>query len=243
MLSIPTLRGRIRRRLLLNYRADPAVVARLLPAGMRPKLHDGAAIVGLCLIRLEDIRPLHTPAFVGLSSENAAHRFAVEWQGDGQVHEGVYIPRRDTGSFVNHLAGGRVFPGEHHQADFEVEDDGERVALTMRARDDGLTIRAVARAASTLGGDSHFASLAEASAFFERGSVGYSSRSADDCLDGIRLATNEWRVDPVDVEEARSSYFDDAERFPAGSLAFDCGLVMRDVAHEWLAEPDYVPTA
>lgn len=238
----PTLRGAIRRRLLLNYRADPTVVSALLPPGMRPKLHDTATIVGICLIRLEDIRPQHAPAWAGLSNQNAAHRFAVEWEADGRVHEGVYIPRRDTGSFVNHLAGGGVFPGEHHQADFEVSDDGGRVALTKRARDDGLTVRAVARAASALSAGSRFASLADASAFFEKGSVGCSSRPTDACLDGIRVPTNDWRVEPVEVEEVRSSYFDDAARFPPGSLELDCGLVMRGITHEWLAESAYVPT-
>jgi predicted MPP superfamily phosphohydrolase len=36
----------------------------------------------------------------------------VTWNDETGALEGVYIPRRDTGSLVNHLAGGRVFPGE-----------------------------------------------------------------------------------------------------------------------------------
>src|SRR5581483_8075608 len=98
-MRIPVIKGIIKRRLLVNFRADAAVVQRLIPEPFRPKLHQGYSIVGICLIRLEQIRPVGLPALIGISSENAAHRFAVEWTDESGVHrEGVFIPRRDTGS-------------------------------------------------------------------------------------------------------------------------------------------------
>lgn len=85
----------------------------LLPAPFRPKLHGGYAIAGICLIRLEEIRPEWMPGNLGLSSENAAHRIAVEWEDEGgSLREGVYVPRRDTGSVMNHWAGGRLSAGD-----------------------------------------------------------------------------------------------------------------------------------
>src|SRR5271168_187944 len=118
-MRVPVMRGLIKRRILVNFRADPTTVGRLLPEPFRPKLYRDHAIVGICLIRLEQIRPAGLPALVGMSSENAAHRIAVEWTGEaGKSCEGVFIPRRDTGSVVNQLAGGRIFPGEHHAATF-----------------------------------------------------------------------------------------------------------------------------
>jgi len=81
-MRIPVIRGMIKRRLLVNFRADPEVVQRILPEPFKPKLHAGHAIGGVCLIRLEKIRPAGLPEIVGLSSENAAHRIAVQWQGD-----------------------------------------------------------------------------------------------------------------------------------------------------------------
>ena len=110
-MRLPKVHGTIKRRLLINYRVDPAVMSRHLPAPFRPKLHDQSAIAGICLIRLEDIRPRRFGASFGVSSENAAHRVAVVWDDEAGSHDGVYIPRRDTGSLVNHLAGGRLFPG------------------------------------------------------------------------------------------------------------------------------------
>ena len=126
-MRFPRIHGIIRRRLLVNFRVAPDVIQRHLPAPFRPKLHDGHAIAGICLIRLEGIRPKGVPEIFGLSSENAAHRIAVVWEDGGEMREGVYIPRRDTGSLIGHLAGGRVFPGEHHRAQFQVADDGNRI--------------------------------------------------------------------------------------------------------------------
>src|SRR6266576_2992820 len=122
-MRIPVIKGTIKRRLLVNFRADPAVVQRTLPKPFRPKLHKGTSLVGVCLIRLEQIRPAGLPGALGLSSENAAHRIAVEWEdAAGVQREGVFIPRRDTGSFLSRLGGGRVFPGEHHAARFSIVD-------------------------------------------------------------------------------------------------------------------------
>src|SRR5437868_10649871 len=114
-MRLPKIQGVIRRRILVNYRVDPDVIQRLLPERFKPKLHAGSAVAGICLIRLEQIRPRTMPAILGISSENAAHRIAVTWTDDsGAVREGVFIPRRDTGSRLNHLLGGRLFPDEHH---------------------------------------------------------------------------------------------------------------------------------
>jgi hypothetical protein len=41
-------------------------------------------------------------------------------------------------------------------------------------------------------------------------------------------------MSPLDVELARSTFFEDRSRFPDGSVEFDSALVMRNVEHEWL---------
>ena len=78
-MRLPTIRGLIRRRLLVNFRVNAEVMQRFLPAPFRPKLHHGYAIAGICLIRPEQVRPAGLPACLGISSENAAHRIAVLW--------------------------------------------------------------------------------------------------------------------------------------------------------------------
>ena len=49
-MRLPTIQGLIDRRLLVNYRADPAAIERILPPPFRPKLHRGYAIAGICMI-------------------------------------------------------------------------------------------------------------------------------------------------------------------------------------------------
>jgi len=232
-MQIPIIRGIIDRRILVNFRVDFQVLAKLLPPPFRPKLVNGKGMAGVCLIRLKKIRPRFLPSFLGISSENAAHRIAVEWDQDGKTKEGVFIPRRDTSSRLNTLVGGRLFTGEHNHAAFKVEekDDHYRIALDS---DDGKTHLLVdGHVAQDVPAKSIFGSLKEASDFFERGALGYSVTSKPGQFDGLELHSFNWRVEPLAVDKVESSFFEDAARFPPGSVEFDCALLMRGIDHEW----------
>jgi hypothetical protein len=230
---IPIIRGIIDRRILANYRIDPDVLQRVLPPPFRPKLVNGYGIGGICLIRLKRLRPRFLPIPLGLRSENAAHRIAVEWDGEDGPAEGVYIPRRDTDSRLNTLAGGRLFPGVHHHARFTVAETNERVSVALESTDGDTHAEVVASVAEDLPKGSIFGSLAEASSFFEAGSLGYSATAKDGWYDGLELCCEGWLVEPLHAERVRSSFFDDPERFPTGSAVFDCALLMRGIQHEW----------
>ena len=105
-MRLPRIQGEIERRLLINYRVTPEAAAALLPSPFRPQLVNGHAVAGICLIRPGSLRPVGTPRWTGLRSENAAHRIAVEWDGADGVHTGVYIRRRDTDNLANAVLGG-----------------------------------------------------------------------------------------------------------------------------------------
>ena len=139
---------------------------------------------------------------------------------------------------MNHFAGGRLFPGEHHRARFTVEEGSDAIALSMQSDDREVSVRVRGRLGGRLPRSSCFSSLAEASAFFEPGSVGYSVTSDAGRLDGIELRTHGWSIEPLQVEEVHSSYFSDEARFPKGSVVFDCALVMRNLGHEWHSAED-----
>ncbi|HKY30518.1 MAG TPA: DUF2071 domain-containing protein [Pyrinomonadaceae bacterium] len=237
-MRLPTIQGVIRRRILANFRVDPEVMQRQLPSRFTPKLHDGYAVAGICLIRLEHIRPKFVPLNVGLSSENAAHRVAVLWEEEGQMREGVFISRRDTNSELNHLLGGRVFPGEHHQASFRVEESASEVSLSMQSDDATVMVEVAGKIAQELPSSSIFSSLNEASAFFESGSLGYSVTHDTDRLDGLRLETKQWQVEPLEIGKVHSTYFSDEKMFPKGSIEFDHALIMRNIEHEWHSAAD-----
>ncbi len=240
-MKIPAIEGMIRRRVLLNYRIDPSVVRKIIPeqSPFKLKLVDGYAIAGICLIRLEQIRPKGVPKFMGISSENSAHRIAVEWENaDGGSCEGVFVPRRDTDSLLNSLAGGRIFPGVHHYSDFSVEDKDGEISMRVKAKDYEKPLLAFEASETEVFPDSSvFASLEASSEFFEAGCIGYSSRPKSNKLDGLTLKTLKWLVSPLTVSNLESAYFDDPEIFPPDSIEFDHALLMRDIPHEWHNEP------
>lgn len=238
-MRLPVIQGIIRRRVLVNFRIDPDVMQAQLPSRFRPKLHRGHAVAGICLIRLEAIRPRLVPSALGLSSENAAHRIAVTWAaGSGETNEGVFIPRRDTDSLVSSLAGGRLFPGEHHRAQFDIAESSEKLEIRMASDDGEVSVRVAGRVGGDFPQSSLFRSLSEASAFFERGSLGYSMTRQAQRLDGLELRTQSWQVEPLQVDDVDSSYFGDPKRFPPGTVEFDCALAMRDLVHEWHSADD-----
>jgi hypothetical protein len=232
-MRLPGLRGRIERRLLVNYRVDPEVIGRVLPEPFRPQLVGDAAVAGICLIRLGEMRPRRFPRWVGLQSENAAHRIAVEWDTPTGIKSGVYIPRRDSNSWVNIALGGRAYPGEHHRAEFEVEETDQDVRVAFAARDGSVQVDVSVCIADRLTESRLFADLDDASAFFEAGSVGYSATRTSDRFDGLGLRTSAWRVEPTVVNYARSSFFEDTAIFPAGAAELDNALLMRHVPVLW----------
>ena len=231
-MKIPKIIGTIDRRILINYQVDKDVVAKFLPEPFRPKLVHDKAIVGICLIRLKDIRPKGLPKLIGLSSENGAHRIAIEWTDKEGIKEGVYIPRRDTSSKMNSLAGGRIFPGVHHFADFTVVERDGNYSVELRSEDNTyLSIKA--QETKDWNSESIFKDVDCASRFFEQGAVGYSLGNSGEKFDGLELKTYRWKVTPLKVSEVRSSFFENEDVFPSGSVKFDNALLMKDIEHEW----------
>jgi uncharacterized protein DUF2071 len=225
----------IERRLLLNYRADPDVVAALLPAPFRPQLRGGYAVVGICLLRLGQVRPAGLPAVVGLGSENAVHRFAVSWDTTDGPRTAVYIPRRDSASRLSVAVGGRLVPGVHHRAAFDVAERPNRMRVAYAANDGSTAVDVEVRVTSELTGSVLFADLDQAADFFRSSSIGYSLRREPEELEGTQLTASSWRVDPCVVDRVASSYYDDRSVFPAGSIELDSALVMRKVPIRWSA--------
>ena len=229
-MKLPTIHGYIDRRILVNFIADPDTVRKIIPAPFRPKIYKGKAILGICLIRLKNIKPKGLPDFIGISSENGAHRIAVEWNEQGQTKEGVYIPRRDTSLRLNALAGGRIFPGKHYFAKFNVKEKDDNYHIDFISSDN-TSICIDAKEANNFNPNSLFETLENASNFFENGSLGYSPNG--DKYEGLRLHIYKWQVKPLEVFNIRSSFFEDETVFPKGSICFDNALLMTKAEHEW----------
>jgi hypothetical protein len=233
-MKIPTIKGIIERRILINYIVDADVIAKFIPKPFKPKLYNGKAIVGICLIRLKQIRIKGLPSFFGLSSENGAHRIAVEWYDGTELREGVYIPRRDSSSMFNHLVGGRIFPGKHYKAIFNVNEDSGNYSIAFKSSDN-TSISIDAKQTLDFNTNSIFKTIDNVSQFIQNGALGYSPNG--NTFDGLVLKTKTWKVEPLEVKSVYSSFFEDETNFPKGSIIFDNGLLMTNIEHEWHNAP------
>ena len=232
----PIFCGVIKRRFVLNYRADPKVVNRLLPAPFSPKLYHGYAIVGVCLVRLESLRPRGLPAWLGVCSENAVHRIASEWiDSQKYSHEGVFVARRDTDLWLSTILQGSFSDRQYHRARFAVEESAAHAEFICRSVDKTTEVMFSGDDALRLPASSCFKSLQED--FFRSGNSGSSLIEDTKSLGGIALEAKEWKIRPFRINRLSCSFFDDKRRFPEGSIEFDHALVMRDVAHAWNLEP------
>lgn len=230
-MKIPKIQGIIDRRILINYQVDKEVLENYLPEPFKPKLVNGKGIAGICLIRLKEIRPKGLPKQIGISSENGAHRIAVEWTENGKIKEGVYIPRRDTSSKLNSLAGGAIFPGVHHLAEFSIHESKGKYKVAFISEDE-TSLSIEAKETNKWNNESVFESLDCVSQFFENGSVGYSPHKND--FDGLELKAYNWKVSLLEVKNVQSSFFENENIFPKGSVKFDNALLMRNIEHEWI---------
>jgi hypothetical protein len=49
---------------------------------------------------------------------------------------GVFIPRRDTSLRLNSIVGGRIFPGRHYFAKFNVEEKNGEYHIDVKSSDE-----------------------------------------------------------------------------------------------------------
>ena len=225
------------RRILVNYRVDPDVLASALPPPFRPVLVDGHGVAGKCLIRLGGICRAMFPALVGLTSENAAHRVAVRWDTPSGPRTRVYIPRRDASSLLAAVAGGRLFPGLQHRARFNVAERDGRYRIQLESRDGAVQILVVAQITDQVMPGSVFASLQAASRFFRGAPVGYAATRRKGVFDRVELGTVGWSLKPLHIEDAASSFFDDPARFPPGTATLDSAFLMGRLITTWHPKP------
>ncbi len=127
------------------------------------------------------------------------------------------------------------FPVSYSKADFKVLVSGDRYSVIIENKENELIMSITAEIATELPRGSVFASTGEISDFFKTGNVGWSSRGTSDRYDAIELTTEEWRMEPLRMNESYSAYFSDTSVFPVGSVEFDSAVIMRNIKHSWVS--------
>lgn len=230
---LPIMEGVIRRRVLLNFRVEPDLVTPLLPAPIEVLSVNGVAIVGVCLIGMEQLRPKGLPGRIGMSSENMAHRVAIRYPTGNGMQDGVFIWRRETDDCLVSLLGGRLFPGVQQRAAFTIQETADSISIDVKTGEGQADVGFAASYGSAWATDSVFATFDDAAEFFRRGDCGFSCSLRAGKLDGLQLKTLRWDMSALRITRLHAAFFEDAHRFPAGAVQFDCALLMRGVPHEW----------
>jgi hypothetical protein len=232
-MELPVLSGVIARRILINYRVDPDAVRRILPAPLKPIVIGGYASAGICLLKLRDIGFKYSPGFLKINSENAAHRFLVQWREGEQTRCGVYIPRRDTDSILNVWIAGKIFAWPHYAAQFDTQEDDGHYLVKVKSVDHYTNLHVRAIESKSFPSDSMFRSIDRASECFEECSVGCSPSTKAGRFKRIQLKTKNWSVKPLEIQELSSTFFEDTAIFPKGTISFDNALLMENISQEW----------
>ncbi len=237
-MKLPVIEGMLDRRILLNYRFDPEYLGRFVPAPFIPRIHKNNGIGGVCMIRFKELRPRHFPQVLGIDSENAAHRIAVEWNYQGDRQHGVFIPRRDTASTFNYLAGGRIFPGIFKKSVFRVKEGGGHYRVEIADGESEPHVMFDGEECPEFSKMSIFESLGEASEFFAKGAIGYSLANERCHYQGMELRLLEWHISPLQINQAYVKMYEDEKVFPKGTAQIDSAMIMKRLRHEWHNIPE-----
>jgi hypothetical protein len=129
------------------------------------------------------------------------------------------------------LVGGRLFPGVHHHARFEVSEAHPYYDIALESDDGQTRLLVKGTVTERLPRSSIFSSVGEASRFFRAGALGYSDTRTPGVYDGVELRSFDWRVSPLGMERVECNR--SATPLPPGSAEFECALLMRSTEHEW----------
>jgi hypothetical protein len=133
-------------------------------------LYNGVGEGDVCMIRFSGLRPKFIPSVLGLDSENAAHRIAVEWEIGGKKFEGVFIPKRNTATRFNFLTGGKVFPCIFQMSQFVVNEQNDNYQLEIfQENDQEPIVHFDGQVSTRFSEKSIFSNIEAASDFFAKG--------------------------------------------------------------------------
>ncbi|MDX2248867.1 MAG: DUF2071 domain-containing protein [Bacteroidia bacterium] len=236
-MKIPALTGLIEKRILINYRVEPAVLRKLLPQPFEPKLFGNYGVAGICFFHIKHLKIKGLPLFPGIFAQNVSHRIAVTWLENGIPKEGLFIPRRDTSSPIISFAGGKFFPGLYKLSRFKTRESNGYYELHLSNRD-RTQLSFLAKETTDFSNGSVFPDIYAASEIFAKPSPEYAPRFENMIFDGVVFQTHHHKVRPIHISQMRSSFFEDEEVFPKGSAFFDHALLMKNIRSEWIALPE-----
>jgi hypothetical protein len=161
-------------------------------------------------------------------AENAAHRVAVEWETPEGVQTGVFIPERHSSSLVPVLLGGRILPGKHSLAQFQVNETDTDFDVELTSKDNHVHVQTHL---SNEWDSSLFENWEQASNFYKNSPTGWSPKVNGVGEEGMSLTADNWSVKPAKTTLLKSSFYD---AIPSSDITYDHTLVMQKISSHWV---------
>lgn len=116
----------------VHWAVDPALVAPLLPLGVRPDVLNGVTYVGLIPFQMSDAGFGRGPAvpYLGRFAETNVRLYSVDDEG----HHGVVFRSLETSRLVTALGARLAFATPYTWARMRIERDGDILTYTTRRR-------------------------------------------------------------------------------------------------------------
>ncbi len=223
-------------RCLVYYRAEPDVIARLLPEDVEPAVYRGYSLVGLRWTRCTGI-----PGFRRSAPVWDELSFCFPVASDDEGSHRVWVSRRETSSRFSAHWVSRVVRGEYELASFEVEDTPARLELTVE-HDGTEELHLSAESRGEFVG-SLFLSTHQVEEYLQRSGAIQPRNPLVPSAPDLAAAGGNWAIDPLAIYELRCPYFEDEARFPKGSLQQDSAFRLVRVRVERERELDLAEVA
>ena len=118
-----------------------------------------------------------------------------------------------------------------------MEEGGGSYRVDVSSEDGEVEITVAAHRAAMVMADSVFGSVEQASEFFRCAPLGYAAAPKVGAFDGVALAAEGWAIEPLHLDEVRSSFFERRDRFAAGTAVADSAFLMAGLETCWRPQP------
>jgi len=131
---------------VMTFAYPPAMLAPLLPPGLRLDEHQGHGFVAVAMVQTRRLRPAGLPAFVGRDFFLTGYRvFARLTTGEGRELRGLRILRSDTDSRVMKLFGNLLTHYNYHRITVKHRRSRDTLALDVTSPDGAADVQVTAR--------------------------------------------------------------------------------------------------
>jgi hypothetical protein len=220
------------RRILILYRVSAAVLEQILPAAAEPRHVADRALAGIAFRRRWMTRSRLVPARLG-TTHCATHFVLVRGCSGPDRHPGIFTFRHDSSS---RWQAWWTSAGGGHHARFEVVDRVDSLELVGDSDDQVMHLLLKAQVARGLPDSSVFRSVPQVADCLAADLAGLGLLQPPGAGGQGGSVWSHLRLEPLDVVQLESSFFDRWRHVSPGLVEFDSAFSLREDQLAWSQE-------